>query len=62
MTCKKDYVVTKKIKIHTSPLVEVEVVQTGKFVKETPKSYVFDSFRVSKDTFVKADDVGGDTE
>lgn len=60
MTCQKNYVVTKKIKLHTSPLREAEVVREGKFLGETPKWYLFEGFRVSKNTFVRAELLGGE--
>ena len=44
----KMYTVVKKIKIHTSPLVEVVVPQTGAFVKETDAYLCFRGFKVRK--------------
>lgn len=55
----KKYLVTKKIKIHTSPLIEVEVVKQGRFLKETSKYYIFDSFRVQKQVVVKIEETEG---
>ena len=49
MTAGKTYKITKRIKIHTKPICTVEVIQTGVFVKETEKYYVFNGFRVRKD-------------
>jgi hypothetical protein len=60
MTFQKEYTVVKKIKLHTSPLRTAEVVQTGKFLGETPKTYVFEGFRVHKNNFVRADEIGGE--
>lgn len=48
MTINKKYELIKRVKIHTSPLVEADVVMVGKFQKETKLSYIFDGFRVSK--------------
>jgi hypothetical protein len=42
------YTVCVKIKVHTSPLREIEYTKTGRFVKESSAQYVFDSFRVRK--------------
>ena len=44
----KMYTVTKKIKLHTSPVREVVVPQTGAFAKETDDFLVFRGFRVRK--------------
>lgn len=44
----KQYCVTKKIKLHTKPLFEVEVTRQGTFKKETKTYYIFDDFRVRK--------------
>lgn len=44
----KMYTVTKRIKIPTSPLVEVVVPQTGAFVKETAAYLIFRGFKVRK--------------
>ena len=49
MTAGKKYKITKRIKIHTKPIRTVEIIQTGVFVKETEKYYVFNGFRVRKD-------------
>ena len=46
------YCVTTKIKLHTSPLRELEYDRAGVFVKETPKYLIFDEFRVSKENIV----------
>ena len=43
------YNVTKRIKIHTSPLVEVRITLQGAFVRESTAQYIFDSFRVRKE-------------
>ena len=42
------YTVTKKIKIHTKPLTEVCVTQTGIFVKQTSSYLIFRGFKVRK--------------
>ena len=42
------YSVAKKIKLHTKPIVEVEVVQVGEFIKETPSYLYFRNFKVRK--------------
>ena len=55
----KPYRVTKKIKIHTKPLREVEVTQEGLFVKETHRELVFTGFRCRKDCIVKVEEFGG---
>lgn len=48
LTPNKTYTVTKKIKIHTKPLAEINVPMTGLFVKETDFYYIFRGFRVNK--------------
>ena len=48
MTKNQEYKLTKRIKLHTSPLYTVEVTQQGLFIKETATSYIFDKFRVRK--------------
>ena len=53
MTIGGSYKVTKKIKIHTKPDVVANVVQTGIFLRETEKYYIFDDFRVKKSVVVK---------
>ena len=57
MKTNKPYKITKRIKIHTSPLVEVEIVKTGLFMKETAKSYIFDDFRVCKSTVIDIEEM-----
>ncbi len=59
MTFNKLYRVTKRIKLHTSPLYEADVVQEGRFIKETSKYYVFDSFRVQKTTLMNVEEIKG---
>ena len=44
----KEYEVIRRVKIHTSPLIEADIVTVGKFQKETKQCYIFDGFRVSK--------------
>ena len=56
MTCNKNYKVTKKIKLHTKPLVEAEITNEGMFLKETENFYCFDGFRVNKETLVKVEE------
>lgn len=46
------YEVTKRIKVHTKPLVMCDVILTGKFEKETKMLFVFDNFRVRKNVIV----------
>ena len=62
MTRGKEYEVTKRIKLHTKPLVEEEIVKTGLFLKETDKSFIFDDFKVSKSTVIKIEETDGDTQ
>lgn len=50
----KLYRVIKRVKIHTKPLIEADVVQIGKFIKETPKRFVFDEFQVYKANIISA--------
>lgn len=47
-----NYCVTMKIKLHTSPLRELEYDKEGVFVKETSSYLVFNGFRVRKETIV----------
>lgn len=54
------YSVVKKIKIHTKPLREVVVSQTGLFVKQTDLYLMFVGFRVRKDCVVSVAEL--DTE
>lgn len=56
MTVGNPYKVTKKIKLHTNPLVNAEIVKTGFFERETDKSYIFDKFKVSKAVVVKIEE------
>lgn len=46
------YEVTKRIKVHTKPLVTCDVILTGKFEKETKMLFVFDNFRVRKSVVI----------
>ena len=48
MVVGKSYSVTKRIKLHTKPLVVADITQVGVFVKETPKQFIFRNFRVYK--------------
>ena len=57
MTVGNPYKVTKKIKIHTKPLREVEVIASGVFKKETSKLYVFDDFKVLKTNVTMIEEV-----
>lgn len=52
MVSGKTYRVIKRVKIHTKPLVEADVVLTGRFLKETPKQFLFNGFRVFKDKII----------
>lgn len=49
----KQYTVTRRIKTHTSPLRTVTYDEVGRFVKETPKMYIFDTFSVRKDVITR---------
>ena len=53
MTVGSPYKVTKRIKLHTSPLREAEIVKAGVFKKETRKSYIFNEFKVKKQLLQK---------
>ncbi len=53
MSPNQTYRIDKKIKIHTKPLAEVVVSQTGLFVRETFKYFCFKGFRVRKDCVVQ---------
>lgn len=53
----KVYTVVKKIKIHTKPLREVCVHETGRFVKETKLSLIFSGFNVRKQNVVRIEEV-----
>lgn len=53
----KMYTIAKKIKIHTKPLQEVVVPQTGLFVKETASYYIFVGFKVRKNCVVDIEKV-----
>ena len=46
------YRVTVKIKLHTSPLRELEYEREGVFVKESSSYLVFKEFRVRKSTII----------
>ena len=52
------YSVVKKIKIHTKPLIEVVVPQTGLFVKQTDTYLVFAGFKVRKECVVSVTELG----
>ena len=52
------YRVSAKIKLHTSPLRELEYEKEGVFIRETAAHYVFDEFRVRKATVIKIQEVG----
>lgn len=52
MSPNKTYTVTKKIKLHTKPLVQAVISMTGLFEKETTSYYVFRGFKVRKSTIV----------
>lgn len=57
MSSNKPYRITKEIKIHTKPLNKVQIIREGVFIKETSKSYVFDSFRVNKANVIKIEKI-----
>lgn len=46
------YLIVKRIKLHTKPLRMADITQTGRFVKETKTSYIFDGFNARKHTIV----------
>lgn len=48
MQTNKLYEVTKRIKVHTKPLVTYDIVLTGKFIRETKEWFIFDNFNVKK--------------
>lgn len=52
LRCGSTYLVTRKIKIHTTPLRTVTYDEVGRFVKETSHMYIFDTFRVKKSTII----------
>lgn len=54
----KTYIVTKRIKVHTSPIRTEVVTKKGKFLRETKTLYVFDSFRVRKDVIERIEGIG----
>ena len=60
MKANKRYRVTKRIKIHTKPLVEVTVVQEGIFKRETSKSLCFQDFCVHKHCVINIEEVSED--
>ena len=51
------YDITKQIKIHTKPLVEVCITLRGQFIKETDKQLFFDSFKVNKNNVIKVKEI-----
>ena len=57
MVVGEEYRVTKKIKIHTSPLVEVQITLQGTLQKESEVYYIFDNFKVRKLNVVKIERV-----
>lgn len=52
MNIGQSYEITKRIKVHTKPLVMCDVILTGKFEKETKMLFVFDNFKVRKNVIV----------
>ena len=48
----RHYRVTMKIKLHTSPLRELEYSRDAVFIRETKSYFVFDNFKVQKDNVV----------
>lgn len=57
MTIGNEYKVTKKIKIHTKPLVEVQITLQGIFKCESKAYYIFDSFRARKENIISIERV-----
>ena len=57
LTPNKTYSITKKIKIHTKPLTEVFVTQTGTFVKQTNSYFIFRGFKVRKSCVTQVQEV-----
>ena len=53
------YKVTVKIKLHTSPLVELVYDKQGALVRESNSYYIFDGFRVRKANVIKMQEVAG---
>ena len=53
----KRYEIIKRVKVHTSPLVEVNVINEGVFIKETKKCYIFDCFKVKKELVIQIKEI-----
>lgn len=53
----KVYTLVKKIKIHTKPLREVCVQETGLFLRETNSSLIFRGFSARKQNVVRIEEV-----
>jgi hypothetical protein len=53
MTKNQEYKITKRIKLHTSPLREIEISQQGRFVRETATNYIFDKFWTRKKNVIE---------
>ncbi len=56
----KKYSVVKKIKLHTKPLVEIEIPQTGLFIKQTGSYLMFNGFKIRKQCVVSIKEVVAD--
>ena len=41
----KIYRITKRIKLHTKPLYEANVTVIGRYIRESEKWYIFDTFK-----------------
>lgn len=52
------YQITRQIKTHTSPLRTVTYDEIGRFIKETPKMLIFDTFMVRKSTIISIKKIG----
>lgn len=51
------YEVITEIKLHTKPLKTAKLIRTGVFIKETNKTFVFDTFVTHKDTVIEMNEV-----
>lgn len=46
------YEVMSEIKIHTKPMRKAVVIRSGVFQRETPKEYIFNTFRARKENII----------
>jgi len=53
MKAGKVYEITKRIKLHTKPLYEADIMLTGRYVRESQNWYIFDRFKVKKANVIK---------